>query len=163
LNGHSRSYFIPTGTQQDFALFYKALASDFGTRVPHVFSDPVEHPEPTIPWRPLLTENVHPQILVGYGDPAVLKSDDDYWLVAPLITGKPLNTTGLGLDPAAPQMSGGVIDPHIFVDPGGDAYLFWKDDTNSIWPRPLAMLLRQHPELIEPLFENEADRRTASF
>ena len=24
-------------------------------------------------WQPLLTENVHPQILVGYGDPAVLK------------------------------------------------------------------------------------------
>ena len=42
---------------------------DFGTRVPHVFADAVEHPAPTIRWRPLLTENVHPQILVGYGDP----------------------------------------------------------------------------------------------
>ena len=29
-----------------------------------------------IRWRPLLTENVHPQILVGYGDPAVLKTED---------------------------------------------------------------------------------------
>jgi hypothetical protein len=56
-----------------------------------------------------------------------------------------------------------VIDSHLFLGPDGDRYLFWKDDTNGIWPRPLAMLLREHPELIEPLFATEADRRTASF
>ena len=39
----------------------------------------------------------------------------------PLITGKPLDTTGLGYDPSKPQMSGGVIDSHIFVDESGDA------------------------------------------
>ena len=33
-------------------------------------------------WQPLLTENVHPQILVGYGDPAVLKTDEGWWLIA---------------------------------------------------------------------------------
>ena len=32
-------------------------------------------------------------------------------------------------------MSGGVIDSHIFIDPDGDRYLFWKDDSNGIWPR----------------------------
>ena len=47
-----------------------------------IFGDELEHPEPAIRWRPLLTENIHPQILVGYGDPAVLKTDDGYWLVA---------------------------------------------------------------------------------
>ena len=62
-----------------------------------------------------------------------------------------------------PQVSCGVIDSHIFVDEDGDAYLFWKDDTNSIWPRPLAMLLERHPELIGRLFEAEQDRRTAAF
>jgi hypothetical protein len=41
--------------------------------------------------------------------------------------------------------------------------LFWKDDANGIWPRPLAMLLRDNPELIEELFESEADRRTAAL
>jgi beta-xylosidase len=82
---------------------------------------------------------------------------------APLITGKPVNTTSLGYDPDMPQMSGGVIDSHLFIDSDGAKYLFWKDDTNSIWPRPLAMLLRQHPELIEKLFATEADRRTAGF
>ena len=56
-------------------------------------------------------------------------------------------------------MSGGVIDLHIFVDAGGETYLFWKDDTNSIWPRPLAMLLRSHPELIERLFKADEDRQ----
>ena len=31
---------------------------------------------------PLLTENISPQILSGYGDPAVLKTDEGYYLVA---------------------------------------------------------------------------------
>ena len=250
--GRSISFDVPTATQQDFSAFYRALADDFGTRVPHVFSDPVEHPVAAFPWRPLLTENVHPQILVGYGDPAVMKADDGWWLVAtsndapdafpilhsndlshweprgfifpagqepawtatglntadfwapemaqagdeywtvftarqatgalaiglarassplgpwtdngaPLVTGKPLNTTGLGYDADHPQLSCGVIDSHLFVDPDGEKYLFWKDDTNSIWPRPLAMLLREHPHLIQALFAGEADRRTAAF
>jgi hypothetical protein len=81
----------------------------------------------------------------------------------PLITGQPVDTTGLGYDPSQPQMSGGVIDSHLFADRSGERYLFWKDDTNSIWPRPLAMLLRRHPELIDELFASEADRRTAAF
>jgi arabinan endo-1,5-alpha-L-arabinosidase len=250
--GISKSYEVPTGTQPDFAAFYRALAEDFGTRMPHLFASAAEHPDSTIRWRPLLTENVSPQILVGYGDPAVLKADDNYWLVAtsndapdafpilcstdlqhwepsgfvfpagqephwaakgrnvadfwapeiahvgeeywlcftarqannalaiglarapsprgpwvdngaPLISGKPVDTTGLGFDPDQPRMSGGVIDPHVFVDTDGARYLFWKDDTNSIWPRPLAMLLRRHPELIDALFATEADRRTAAF
>jgi hypothetical protein len=248
----AKTYFVPTGTQQDFSAFFRQLSEDFGTRLPHVFAEPSEHPEPDIPWRPLLTENVHPQILAGYGDPAVLKDGDDYWLVAtsndapdafptlhsadlihwepkgfvfangaepvwaakgkdigdfwapemarvgdeywlafttrqasnalaiglarsrsplgpwqdngaPLITGTPIDTTGLGFDPNQPQMSGGVIDSHVFIDTNGDKYLFWKDDRNSIWPRPLAMLLRRHPDLIGRLFDHEADRRTAAF
>src|SRR5206468_11638885 len=79
-----------------------------------------------------------------------------------LITGKPIDAKGLGYDPE-PQVSCGVIDSHIFVDENGDAYLLWKEDTNSIWPRPLAMLLQRHPELIGQLFEAEADRRTVAF
>jgi arabinan endo-1,5-alpha-L-arabinosidase len=248
----ARSYFVDAGTQQAFSAFYKALSEDFGTRIPHVYAARTEHPEPLIAWRPLLTENIHPQILVGYGDPAVLKDGDDYWLVAtsndapdafpilhstdlthwepkgfvfsngnepewaargknvadfwapemvragdeywlcftarqqsnglaiglarstgpegswtdngaPLVTGKPMDTTGLGLDASKPQMSGGVIDSHIFADANGDRYLFWKDDTNGIWPRPLAMLLRREPRLIDQLFQSEIDRRTAAF
>ena len=62
-----------------------------------------------------------------------------------------------------PLQSGGVIDAHIFVDGDGERYLFWKLDTNGIWLRPLASLLRERPELIDRLFESEADRRTAAF
>lgn len=251
-NGLRASYLVPSATQQDFSAFFLKLARDFGTRVPHVFTDATDHPEASFRWRPLLTENVHPQILVGYGDPAVLRDGEDYWLTctsndapdafpilhssdlrhwdpqgfvfpsghephwaargrdtadfwapemakagdeywlvftsrqvnnalaiglarapsplgpwtdngAPLVTGKPVNTTGLGYDASQPQMSGGVIDSHVFVDVDGQKYLFWKDDTNSIWPRPLAMLLRQNPGLINKLFVSSADRRTAAF
>src|SRR5688572_30649728 len=216
--------------------------------MPHVLADPADHPPSEIPWQPLLTENVSPQILCGYGDPAVLKTDEGYYLVAtsndapdafpilhsadlvnwehksfvfprgsepewaavgsrvadfwapemakvgdeywvaftarqrsnalaiglakgptptgpfadsgqPLLTGKPINTTGFSTGP----MSGGVIDSHIFIDANGDRYLFWKDDSNGIWPRPLAGLLRDNPELIGRVFETEADRRTGAF
>ncbi|MFL6726695.1 MAG: glycoside hydrolase family 43 protein [Sphingomicrobium sp.] len=252
LGADSKSYTVASATQQDFSAFFRELAQDFCTRMPHVFAERLEHPAASMHWRPLLTENVHPQILVGYGDPAVLKDGEDYWLVCtsndapdafpilhsndlehwqpsgfifpagqepswaakgrntadfwapemakaegeywtvftarqannalaiglarasnplgpwtdndqPLITGEPVNTTGLGYEPSQPQMSGGVIDSHLFVDADGGKYLFWKDDTNSIWPRPLAMLLHRHPELIEKLFATEEDRRTAAF
>lgn len=250
--GRCSDYVIPTATQQDFSLFFRELAEDFGTRVPHVFAEVVDHPAADFRWRPLLTENVHPQILVGYGDPAVIRDGADYWLVctsndapdafpilhsidlqhwdpkgfvfpqgqepgwsakgrkaadfwapemhrvgkeywlvftarqatgalaiglarsssplgpwtdngAPLITGKPVNAAGLGFDSTISQMNGGVIDSHLLVDADGQAYLFWKDDTNSIWPRPLAMLIRKHPDLIGKLFATEADRNTAAF
>ncbi|HSR00024.1 MAG TPA: family 43 glycosylhydrolase [Sphingomicrobium sp.] len=251
-SGAAHCYVVPTATQQDFTVFFCKLAQDFGTRMPHAYTRAKERPPAAFRWRPLLTENIHPQILVGYGDPAVLRTDDGWWLVAtsndapdafpllhskdlkgwepkgfifphgqqpgwaatgrnaadfwapemarvgdeywtvftarqinnalaiglarapsplgpwvdngePLVTGKPVNTTGLGFDPSQPLMSGGVIDSHLFLDKSGDRYLFWKDDTNGIWPRPLAMLLRLHPELIDELFANEADRRTAAF
>jgi arabinan endo-1,5-alpha-L-arabinosidase len=56
-----------------------------------------------------------------------------------------------------------VIDSHIFVDEDGTPYLFWKNDTNGLWPRPLAGLLREHPELIPTLFEGEREQRSAAF
>ena len=252
-DGKKRSYVVPTATHQDFNAFFRALADDFGTRIPHAYTRVAERAASDIRWHPLLTQNIHDQILVGYGDPAVLKTQDGWWLVAtsndapdafpilhsrdlehwqprgfifpeghqpswaatgrqvsdfwapemarigdeywtvftarqrsnalaiglarapspegpwadngaPLITGNPIDTTGLGYDESQPRMSGGVIDSHFFVDPAsGERYLFWKDDTNGVWPRPLAMLLGRHPELIEALFDNDADRRSARF
>jgi len=58
---------------------------------------------------------------------------------------------------------GGVIDSHIFIDTDGARYLFWKEDSNGVWPRPLAMLLREHPALIDRMFAREEDRRSAAF
>ena len=66
---------------------------------------------------------------------------------------------GLG----APLMTGGVIDAHIFVDADNHPTLFWKEDRNGRWPRPLAGLLREQPQLIDELYGSESDRLTAAF
>ncbi|MEO8177110.1 MAG: glycoside hydrolase family 43 protein [Sphingomicrobium sp.] len=247
-DGTRRIYCIAGTDQQHYSDFYQKLNRDFGTRQPHIAAGADEYPASSTHWRPLLVDNISPQILCGYGDPAVLKTDTGYYLVAtsndapnafpilfsddlelwhhrgfvfpqghqpewtatgrrvadfwapemarvgdeywicftarqqsnalaiglaksrspdgpwtdsgqPLLTGQPVNTTGLPNG----SLSGGVIDSHIFIDVNGDRYLLWKDDSNGIWPRPLAALLHQQPELIEALFESEADRRTAAF
>jgi hypothetical protein len=250
--GERRHYRLPGGEQHDYTAFYRDLAADFGTRIPHKFEEPPEFPEGEPRWRPLITNNVSERIRAGYGDPAVLRTDEGYFLVAtsndapdafPILRsddleswdhvgfvfpeghqpqwtatgaqvadfwapemakvgeeywlaytarqrsnalaiglaksrsplgpwedlGRPLLTGGVTLfppsDPSAPQppMSGGVIDSHIFIDEQGLPYLFWKDDMNGIWPRPLAGLMRERPELIGRLFDTEQDRRTAAF
>lgn len=122
-----------------------------------------------------------------YGDfwaPEMQKVGDEYWLAytarehsnalaiglarAPTPfgpwtdNGKPMITGGKVLYPGSPA-SGGVIDSHIFKDVDGTPYLFWKNDTNGLWPRPLAGLLRDHPHLIPELFAREEDRRSAAF
>ena len=118
-----------------------------------------------------------------YWAPEMAKVGDEYWLVysarqrsnvlaiglakskSPLgpwrDLGRPLLTGDSMVGPGA--MSGGVIDSHLFVDANGDRWLYWKSDANGIWPRPLAMLLRDHPQLIAELFVDAADRRTAAF
>ena len=249
---NGREYRIAGSEQGDYAGLYAELARDFGTRLPHAFAPPAEHPEPDPRWRPLIVDNLSDQILSGYGDPAVLKTDqgyvlvatsndapdafpilrsddlkhwehkgfafpqgrepdwtakgrrvadfwapelarvgDEYWLCYsarkasnalaiglakaptpfgpftdlgwPLIAEHNVNTTGMPDDNATPQLSGGVIDAHFLIDDDGERYLFWKADTNGVWPRPLAMLLRDRPELIDRLFAGEEDRRTAAF
>ncbi|HZG09001.1 MAG TPA: glycoside hydrolase family 43 protein [Allosphingosinicella sp.] len=251
--GQTRRYRLPGGEQDDYTRFYAELASDWGMRVAHCYAGPAAGDGPEPDWRPLLTANASPNILSGYGDPAVLKTDDGYWLVAtsndapdafPILhsrdlehwehrgfvfpegeapdwtatgrhvadfwapemarvgddywlcytarqksnalaigiaraehpegpwrdMGRPLITGGILLYPPAPgsglpnpPMSGGVIDSHIFVDADGTPFLFWKQDTNGVWPRPLAGLMRARPELIDRIFDHEEDRRTAQF
>jgi hypothetical protein len=75
-----RTYRIEGPEPDHYETFYDALHQDFGTRRPH-HTDPIEdYPEP--PWKPLITGNLSPRILSGYGDPAVMKADDGWWLVA---------------------------------------------------------------------------------
>ena len=248
----TREYRIAGGTHQDYLSFFASLADDFGTRPPHTFVAPAATAEPDPDWRPLIVENLSDRTTAGYGDPAVLKTDDgyilvatsndavdafpilhsydlkswthrgfvfpegeapewtahgrhvgdfwapemarvgnEYWLVYtarrrtnalaiglaksdspygpwrdlghPLISSHAINTTDRPDDGVQPVLSGGVIDSHIFIDANGDRYLFWKRDNNGIWPRPLAALLGRMPELIDRLFDNETDRRTARF
>ena len=80
-DGLKRAYRLPGGSQQDYIDFYAALAEDFGTRpVRGMAGAPTLSEEPR--WQPLLTDNRHPKILYGYGDPAVLKTPDGYYLLA---------------------------------------------------------------------------------
>jgi arabinan endo-1,5-alpha-L-arabinosidase len=65
-------------------------------------------------------------------------------------------------DPA-PLLGGGVIDPHIVIDPEGAPYLVWKEDTNDRWPLRLAAMLDLQPALAERLFDDPIDRRTAEL
>lgn len=239
-----RHYHVNGGEHAHYLQFYAELAKDFGTRAPGSFEDPTIDPG-GIRWTPLIVENLSPRILYGYGDPAVLRTDegwvlaatssdapdafpilfspdlerwehrgfifpeggtpqwaisgrnaadfwapeiarvgDEYWVVytarqasgalaiglarasspfgpwvdngEPLITGGKVLYRGMAA-------SGGVIDSHIFVDDDGTAYLFWKDDSNGLWPRPLAGLLREKPALVDQLFTLEEDKRTAAF
>lgn len=250
--GVSRDYRIASGEHRDYQLFFAALARDFGIRAPDVHEGPAPAEGPDPDWRPLIRENLSPLTTAGYGDPAVLKTDNGYYLVAtsndapdafpilhshdlerwthqgfvfpagqqpgwtahgrfvgdfwapemarvgdeywlcytarqrsnalaiglakaptptgpwrdvgyPLVTRNAVNTTGLPEDPTLPLLSGGVIDSHIFIDADGTRYLFWKRDTNGVWPRPLAGLMRERPALIEQLFADATDRATAAF
>lgn len=243
-------YVIKGHRHSDYKNFFTKLAKDVGTRTPHVLNKPAEEPAPTQTWRPLITTYLSSKSRAGYGDPAVLKTDEGYYLVAtsndapdafpilhstdlenwthkgfvfprgrapawtaqgkkigdfwapemakvgdeywlvytarqhnnalaigiaksshptgpwrdkgePLLAGYSYNTTGMEDDGSQPVHSGGVIDSHIFIDANGDRYLYWKRDTNGVWPRPLAALLGKRPELIGELFKEAADRKTA--
>lgn len=248
-----REYRLGDGVHTTYQLFFAEVARDFGILRPETHEGPAvadDAPEPD--WRPLIVENLSPRTTAGYGDPAVLRTDEGYWLVAtsndaldafpilhshdlkswehkgfvfpegstpewtahgaaigdfwapemarvgdeywlcytarqrsnalaigiaraphptgpwvdngaPLIATGGVNTTGLPDDPSMPLLSGGVIDSHIFLDADGSSYLFWKRDTNGVWPRPLAGLLRSRPALIEEIFAGEAERTTAAF
>lgn len=229
--GKPRDYRVAGGDPLHYEEFFDQLAGDFGTRKPRHFEE-VRPAGSEPPWRPLITDNLSPQILSGYGDPAVLKTDDGYWLVAtsndapdafPILHSTDLehwepvgfvfqegqtpawaaagpqmadfwapelarvgdeywlsftardrdNTLSIGLakaphplgpwvDMGRPLLGDSVIDSHInTLD--GEPVLFWKRDTNSHWPRPLAGLLREQPQLIPTLFDNKQDQRTAAF
>jgi hypothetical protein len=251
-SGEPRRYRVGGGDQSDYSDFFRELCRDFGTRVPYIYEEPEDAEADGLEWRPLITENLSDRILAGYGDPAVLRTDEgwilvatsndapdafpilrstdletwthvgfvfpegeapdwtatghkvadfwapemakvggEYWVVytareksnalaiglakgdtphgpfrdigAPLITGGVTLFAPADPSQAVPAKSGGVIDSHILVDEDGAPWLFWKRDTNGVWPRPLAALLRDRPELIGRLFEQEEDRRTAAF
>jgi arabinan endo-1,5-alpha-L-arabinosidase len=59
-----------------------------------------------------------------------------------------------------PLLGGGVIDPHLVVEPHR-TLLFWKEDANDLWPGLLAALLREEPGLVEAVFADPAGRAAA--
>jgi hypothetical protein len=236
----TREYFLPDTGHQSYLDLFKALARDYGTRLPRSRQTP-DVPPSTTPLMPLLTTSVSPDILYGYGDPAVTRVVEDaagsgnasYYLLATsndapqvfpilysqdLMDWRPLgfvfpqgraprwaaeigqggeywapemhrvgseflvcfaareadSSFSIGLAKSsrpdgpftaaeAPILRGNVIDPHILLDNEGSAYLFWKVDTNDVWPGRLCQFLHKHGPLIAKLFPREEDRRTAAF
>jgi hypothetical protein len=79
-----RQYWLTGSGQQDYLDLFAAIADDFGTRMPRN-RQPEPAPGPAPPGRALLTRNISPGILYGYGDPAVLRTEEDgasvYYLV----------------------------------------------------------------------------------
>lgn len=243
-----RDYHLPDATHPSWLDFFEALARDFGTRPPHS-RQPPEPASATTPFQPLLTQALSPDILYGYGDPAILRVEDghteartaSFHLIAtsndaprifPILHSPDLKDwrlqgfafepghapawaapigprgdpgTGQGGEYWAPELHqlnnrfllcfaarehdgsfsiglatsptpagpfrpepepilrGNVIDAHILTASDGSVFLFWKDDTNDVWPGRLAQLLHDHPHLAAELFPREEDHRTAAF
>ncbi len=215
--------------------FHAELARRFDLRPPEAAADITRSPVPSV--RAVLTENLGPGMLYGYGDPAVTRVETDagdvrWWLCVtsndapdafPILSSDDLETwrlesfafprgrtppwalAGPGADFWAPELHqvggrfwlcftartaeeelaiglavaaspsgpfeaaeqpllrGGVIDPHIVLDPDGAPHLVWKEDANDRWPRIVAGLLRQAPGHGPRLFPDPRDLRTAEL
>ncbi len=239
-SSRTREYRLPDTGHNAYLDFFEGLARDFGTRVPRN-RRPREAPAFEAPLRPLLTRNLSPDILYGYGDPAVIRVAEEaadgeeawYYLLVtsndaphafPVLRSRDLadwrpvgfvfpkgqgprwaadverggeywapevhrvaggflvcfaareedRTFSIGMAKSPrpdgpfvaagePILRGDVIDPHILVDPEGVAFLFWKEDTNDLWPGRLCQLLHEHGHLAAELFPQDEDRRTAAF
>jgi arabinan endo-1,5-alpha-L-arabinosidase len=81
VHGAVRTYVLNGAEQADYTAFFRQLALDFGTRAPDWGAESRSLPDDDPAWVPLLTRNLDPRILYGYGDPAILRTDDGYFLV----------------------------------------------------------------------------------
>ncbi|HET9712690.1 MAG TPA: family 43 glycosylhydrolase, partial [Pyrinomonadaceae bacterium] len=237
----TREYRLPDSGHKSYLDFFSNLARDFGTRLPLNRRTPAE-PVFDAKYKVLLTENLAPGMLYGYGDPAVLclegatYSPDNIWYYIvvtsndapdsfPIIRSRDLtrwefagfifpegnkpewaadgryvsdfwapemhivdgefrvyftardkdthqlsigvaksnSPTGPFIPSKGPLLAGNTIDPHVFVDESGGAYLYWKKDNNDIWPSCLTHLLYKQHYLIAELFTEKEDQATASF
>lgn len=77
----ARRYRVLGKSSGHYESFFGELARDLGTRPSRQFDEvPPTTTEP--PWKPLITESLCPRILSGYGDPAAIKTEEGYFLVA---------------------------------------------------------------------------------
>lgn len=85
-DGTGAAFRLPERTHDAYLELAAELARRLGTRVPRN-RRPAEAPPSATPFRPLLTANLAPGILHGYGDPAVLRveaapGDVEWYLLA---------------------------------------------------------------------------------
>ena len=69
----TRQYQARTREHNSYTDFFESLAQDFGLRHPQN-RRPIAKPTSTAVYHPILTENLVPDIIYGYGDPAVLRT-----------------------------------------------------------------------------------------
>ncbi|QMU31531.1 family 43 glycosylhydrolase [Adhaeribacter radiodurans] len=234
-------YQLKERNHTDYLNLFEKLALDFGLRTPQNRQLVQTNPQFKATYREVLSKNLNPQILYGYGDPAVIRvkqqtgaeeplyyllstSNDaphafpiirsrnlqdwefvgfvfpenrkpawaandkmvsDYWApemhqindnfhvyfvardkdTRELCIGvaKSTHPDGPFLADEEPILKGNVIDPHVFVQDNGLAYLFWKEDNNDVWPGKLIQFLFENPTFIRDLFEEEENQITTSF
>jgi hypothetical protein len=219
--------------------FFEKLSEDFGLRLPQN-RKPAEKKVFHASYRAVLTENLAPGMLYGYGDPAIIRIDGHYgkeaayYLVStsndapdafPIVRSKNLidwefvgyvfprehkplwaadnegisdywapemhwvngeyrvyfvardkesgelciglarsvKANGPFVADKVPVLKGNVIDPHLFIEDEGTAYLYWKEDNNDVWPGLVLDLLYDHPALVSTLFDEKEDMASASF
>ena len=75
------TYRLAERTHNGWLDLFAQVAGRFGTRVPRNRQPPERHTF-AAPFRPLITENLSPQVLHGYGDPAVIRAGEWWYLVA---------------------------------------------------------------------------------
>ncbi|HLL75043.1 MAG TPA: family 43 glycosylhydrolase [Pyrinomonadaceae bacterium] len=235
----TRDYHLAGREHKSYTQLFGSLARDFGCRPPR---KRLQTPRPAsgAKYRPLITKNLGPRVLYGYGDPAVLSVRDnhggrswyyllvtsndapesfpiirspdlvswelvgfvfpegrkpkwavdgervsDYWAPEMHFVGgefrvyfvardKNSHSLSIGVAKSAapegpfaaaeePLLSGNVIDPHLFVEDDGAAFLYWKEDNNDIWPSRLNALFYEHPQLVAELFPLKEDQVTSSL
>jgi arabinan endo-1,5-alpha-L-arabinosidase len=62
-----------------------------------------------------------------------------------------------------PLLKGNVIDPHLYIQDENTTFLFWKEDSNDLWPRAFIELLVRDPSLVTFFFDVDKDQRSVSF
>jgi len=76
---------------------------------------------------------------------------------------KSLRPDGPFLPQSDPLLKSDRIDPHVFAKNDGELYLYWKEDSNGIWPQMLSDLVFAEPRLANELFGTPEQQRTATF
>ncbi|WP_374468784.1 family 43 glycosylhydrolase [Phenylobacterium sp.] len=75
----ARDYVLAGPTQAAYQDLFARFAQDYGCRLP-LARRPVAFDGPDPRLEPLITENLTPEILYGYGDPSVLRDGGRWWM-----------------------------------------------------------------------------------
>ncbi|QNF35366.1 family 43 glycosylhydrolase [Adhaeribacter swui] len=85
----TEQYYLPGKDHQAYLYFFEKLARDFGLRLPQNKPETFSKPSFQASLQEVLSKNLNPDILYGYGDPAVIQVKDEqdegqpkYYLVA---------------------------------------------------------------------------------